>query len=72
MALLGRPELSVGQDGRAGQDGVRCLVGSLDDPSVVEPSEHIFAEPSCNWLRLDDDMRAHARFPRGEEDREPG
>jgi len=48
------------------------LVGSLDDPNVVEPSEHIFAVQSSNWLRLDDDMWAHARFPRGEEDCEPG
>ena len=50
--------------------GLTLLGGSLDDPNVVEPVEHIFAEQRCAWLHLDDDLPAHDRFPPGEEDRE--
>jgi len=51
---------------------LNLTVGSLDDPNVVEPSEYIFAEQRCAWLRLDDGRPAHERYPPGDEDREPG
>jgi hypothetical protein len=46
------------------------FAGSLDDPDAIEPSAHIFAEQRCAWLRLDDGLPSHARFPPGGEDRE--
>jgi hypothetical protein len=50
---------------------INLSVGSLDDPAVVRPSEHIFAEQRCAWLRLDDGLPAHDRYAPGDQDREP-
>ena len=58
---------------RPGRGEMNLLVGSLDDPNVVKPIEHIFAERRCVWLLMHDGLPAHDRFPPGDEDREiPG
>ena len=46
------------------------LAGSLDDPSVIQPSEHIFVVQRCSWLHVDDGLPSFDRFPPGDEDRE--
>lgn len=56
---------------RHGYDEISVLAGSLDDTDAISPSEHIFVEQQCAWLRLDDALPRHARFPPGREDREP-
>ncbi len=57
---------------RPGRGEVNLMVGSLDDPNVIEPVVHIFAEQRLTWLQMDDGLPAHHRFPPGEEDRESG
>jgi hypothetical protein len=57
---------------RLDRDEVTVLAGSLDNPNVISPSEHIFTEEQCIWLRLDDGLPSHSRFPPGGEDRESG
>ena len=56
---------------RPDRDEITVLAGSLDDPNVITPSEHIFAEQQCDWLHLNDGLPSHDRFPPGGEDREP-
>lgn len=56
---------------RPGRGETSVLVGSLDDPNAVHPSEHIFVEQRCTWLHMDDGLPVHDRFPPSDEDREP-
>jgi hypothetical protein len=46
------------------------LAGTLDNPNVFQPSEHIFVEQRCGWLHVDDGLPSYDRFPPGGEDRE--
>jgi hypothetical protein len=57
---------------RLDRDEITVLAGSLDNPNVISPSEHIFANHQCEWLQLNDGLPSHDRFPPGGEDREPG
>jgi hypothetical protein len=57
---------------RPDRDEMSVLAGSLDNPSVARPSEHIFVEQCCAWLQVADGLPAHDRFPPGYEDREAG
>lgn len=50
---------------RLERGGVSLSVGSLDDPNVVEPVEHLFASRRCVWLHMNDGLPAHDRFPPG-------
>ncbi len=56
---------------RPGRGEVFLLAGSLDDPDALVPKEHIFTDHQVAWLRLDDRLPRHGRFPPGEGDREP-
>jgi hypothetical protein len=56
---------------RPDRDEITVFAGSLDNPNVISPSVHIFAEQQCEWLRLNDGLPCHDRFPPGGEDREP-
>ena len=55
---------------RPGRDEISIQAGSLDDPNVVSPTEHIFVEQRCAWLKFDDGLPIHDRYPPGGEDRE--
>ena len=48
---------------RPDREEVSVLAGSLDNPDVVEPMLHIFAEQKCAWIDINDDLPAHPRFP---------
>lgn len=37
-------------------------IASLDDPNLVKPTRHIYADSQVKWLTIDDDCK---RFPRG-------
>lgn len=50
---------------------VNLALGSLDDPDLAKPEEHIFAEQRWCWLKMNDGLPAHDRYPPGEEDRDP-
>jgi hypothetical protein len=55
---------------RPDRNEMSVLAGSLDNSSVIQPSEHIFVEQRCNWLHVDDGLPSYDRFPPGYEDRE--
>ncbi len=42
-------------------DRVQVALGSLDDPGVVRPQDHVWTASAIPWFRVDDDL---PRFPR--------
>lgn len=41
---------------------IAVTAGSLDEPDLLAPSEHIFVDEMCAWLRLDDGLPRHGGF----------
>lgn len=39
------------------------LVGTLDYPESVAPDNHVFTKDQISWVKLDDGLPRHARFP---------
>lgn len=56
---------------RLDHEEVALYAGTLDDPNSICPEEHIFVDQRCSWLRMNDGLPSHGRFPTGYEDREP-
>lgn len=48
-------------EGWPGQIGV--LAATLDDPGIVTPTAHVYLEDKLRWVRIDDDLTRHQRFP---------
>jgi hypothetical protein len=55
---------------RGGRNEMNVTAGSLDNPNVIQPMQHIFSEQKCAWLHLDDALPSYDRYPPGGEDRE--
>ncbi len=56
---------------RPNRGEISVFAGTLDDPHNLKPTAHFFTDHQFAWLRLDDGLPRHARFPPGAEDREP-
>ena len=39
------------------------LIGTLDHPELVFPEFHMFTEEQIPWLKLDDGLPRHSKFP---------
>ena len=51
----------VAEAGWPGQIGV--LAPTLDEPAVAAPTAHVYVEHQLPWIRLDDGLARHERFP---------
>ncbi len=50
---------------------IAVMAGSLDNPDSIEPQMHCFTDHQNVWLRLNDGLPRHGRFPPEWGDREP-
>ncbi len=55
---------------RPERNELSVTAGSLDDPNLIKPTQHIFAQQKCAWLHLDEVLPSYDRYPPGGEDRE--
>lgn len=40
---------------------ITLTVATLDDPNTMKPTQHIYTESQCQWLRIEDDCKRFAR-----------
>ncbi len=43
---------------------ISLLAGSFDHPEHIEPSAHVFTENQLPWIKLDDKLPRHERYPK--------
>jgi len=48
-----------------GADSVELMIGTLDDPNMVEPALHYGIESRVRWLHIDDDLPEYECRPGG-------
>ncbi len=55
--------ISLGPQRPGEADMIDVAASTLDDPTGVRPSEHVWCESAMPWLKIEDDLPHHVKHP---------